>query len=211
MARAPRTATLYELNGALPGVMDTKDNSFQIDMSQLSSYIGQPQQVSVDDLYRVMRPDVNTLFFRFVTSSASMQGGQAVFQVTSIDVIAPDGGMQTYTMSQPVSLVYDQSSSRIYTVGFSQMYDFFNTYITNVQNNYYTTVVYNINVIGTVPVTPAIVYPVLTPIVFPAPFPVYYPVPFPVPFPTVKPSVTPTMKPTVTPASLQLQPARSPG
>ena len=39
MAPAHSAATVYELNGALPGVVDTNDNSFQIDMGQLSSYM----------------------------------------------------------------------------------------------------------------------------------------------------------------------------
>ncbi len=118
-----QAATVYELNGALPGVVDTNDNSFQIDMSQLSSYLQGPRQVSVNDLYSIMRPDPKVLMVRFSTGGASMQGSQAVFQVNSIDMIPPDGNAQTFTMSQPVSLVYDQSTQRMYTVGFSQMYE----------------------------------------------------------------------------------------
>jgi hypothetical protein len=142
-----QSATVYELNGALPGVVDTNENSFQIDMGQLSSFMQGPRQVSINDLYRVMRPDPKILMIRFSTGGASMQGSQVVFQVNSIDMIPPDGAGQTFTMSQPVSLVYDQSTQRLYTVGFSQMYSFFNTFITNIQNNYYTTVVTNINII----------------------------------------------------------------
>ena len=189
-----QAATVYELNGALPGVVDTNDNSFQVDMSQLSSYMQGPRQVSVNDLYSIMRPDPKVLMVRFSTGGASMQGSQAVFKVNSIDMIPPDGNAQTFTMSQPVSLVYDQSTQRMYTVGFSQMYSYFNTFMTNIENNYYTTVVTNITIINVITVTPPIFYPVVSPIVIPAPFPIYCPVPFPVPFPTVKPSITP--KPT---------------
>ncbi len=188
-----QAATVYELNGALPGVVDTSDNSFQVDMSQLSSYLQGPRQVSINDLYSVMRPDPKVLMVRFSTGGASTQGSQAVFQVNSIDMIPPDGNAQTFTMSQPVSLVYDQSTQHLYTVGFSQMYSYFNTFITNIQNNYYTTVVNSITIINVITVTPPIFYPVVSPIVIPAPFPIFYPVPFPVPFPTVKPSVTPRL------------------
>jgi hypothetical protein len=193
-----QTATVYELNGALPGVVDSSDNSFQVDMSKLSSYVQSPRQVGINDLYSVMRPDPAVLMIRFGTGGASAQGNQVVFKVKSIDMIPPDGAGQTFAMSQPVSLVYDQSTQRLYTVGFSQMYDYFNTFITNIQNNRYTTVVNTITIINVITVTPPIYFPVVTPIVIPAPFPIYFPVPFPVPFPTVKPSVTPTVKPTVT-------------
>ncbi len=182
-----QAATVYELNGALPGVVDTSDNSLQVDMGQLSSYMQGPRQVSMNELYSVMRPDPRVLMIRFNTGGASMQGSQVVFQVSSIDMIPPDGAGQTFTMSQPVSLVYDQSTQRLYTVGFSQMYSYFNTFITNIKNNYYTTVVSNITIINVITVTPPIFYPVLSPIVIPAPFPIFWPVPFPVPFPTVKP------------------------
>jgi hypothetical protein len=190
-----QAATVYELNGALPDVVDTSDNSFQIDMSKLSSYLQGPRQVSINDLYTVMRPDPLVLMIRFSTGGATTQGGQVVFQVNSIDMIPPDGNAQTFTMSQPVSLVYDQSTLHMYTVGFSQMYDYFNTFVTNIQNNTYTTVVNNITIINVVTVTPPIFYPVVSPIVIPAPFPIYYPVPFP----TVKPSITPKPTGSVTP------------
>jgi hypothetical protein len=193
-----QTATVYELNGALPGVVDTSANSFQVDMGKLSSFLQGPRQVSVNDLYSVMRPDPRVLMIRFNTGGASTQRNQVVFQVNSVDFITPDGSMQTFTMSQPISLVYDQSTQRLDTVGFSQMYSFFDTFVTNIQNNYYTTVVTSITVINVITVTPPIFYPVVTPIVIPAPFPIYFPVPFPVPFPTVKPSVTPKPKPTAT-------------
>jgi hypothetical protein len=194
-------ATVYELNGALPGVVDTKDNSLQVDMSKISSYLQGPRQVSINDLYSVMRPDPRVLMIRFATGGASIQGSQVVFQVNSIDMIPPDGNAQTFTMSQPISLVYDQSTQRLYTVGFSQMYSYFNTFVTNIQNNTYTTVVNTITIINVITVTPPFIYPVMTPIVFPAQFPIYYPVPFPVPFPTRRPSVTPTVSPTVSPTA----------
>jgi hypothetical protein len=194
-----QAATVYELNGALPGVVDTSDNSFQIDMGQLSSYTQGPRQVSINDLYSVMRPDPRVLMVRFITGGAAAQGSQVVFQVNSIDMIPPDGAGQTFTMSQPMSLVYDQPTLRLYTVGFSQMYSYFKTFVTNIQNNYYTTVVTNINIINVITVTPPVFYPVISPIAFPPQFPIYYPVPFPVPFPTRRPSVTPTVAPTVTP------------
>ena len=193
-----QSATVYDLNGALPGVIDTNSNSMQIDMRNLQSYLGQPSTTGIDQLYTVMRPDVNVLMIRFSTDSVTINGNRAEFALRSIDVIAPDGTAQVYQMEKPTMMLYDADSMRLYTVAFSEIYQFIDTYITRIQNNYYTSVVTNIYYPGAVIVAAPILPPVITPILIPAPFPVRYPVPFPVPFPTKRPRPTPSMTPSAT-------------
>jgi hypothetical protein len=197
-------ATVYELNNAMPGIMDTSNNRVQIDIAKLQSSIQSTSTAAMDDLYSILRPSVNSLMVLAQISQQGQEGSRATFQVENLKVIMPDGQTNTFDLSQPMTIVVDATAMRVFAVGFEQMYTLVNTYIVNIQNNYYTEINYNIIAGPTIIVTPPILYPVLTPIIFPAAWPVFFPVPVPVPIPVITvtphpPSITPTMKPTVSP------------
>jgi len=208
--------TVYDLSTAMPGIMDSSNNRVQIDIGKLQSSIQSTSKASMDDLYSILRPSVNSVMVVADISQQGRQGSRATFQVERLTVIMPDGQAKEFDMSQPMSIVVDGAARRIFAVGFEQMYSLANTYIINIQNNYYTEISYNIVAGPVVVVTPPAAYPVLTPIRFPASWPVYYPVPVPVPIPVVSvrphpPSVTPTMRPTMGPTEQpSIKPTRGP-
>ena len=204
--------TVYELSNALPGIMDTSSNMVQIDIGKLQSSIKGTSQASMDDLYSVLRPSVNSLMVIADLSQQGEQGAQTTYQVQSLKVITPDGKANEFDLTQAMSVVVDSTAMRVFTVGFDQMYSFVNTYVTNIQNNYYTQINYNIVTGPTIVVSPPVAYPVLTPITFPTSWPVYYPVPVPVPIPVITvrphpPSIRPSMKPSFMPS---MKPTMSP-
>lgn len=196
-----QAATVYNLNTALPGVMDSRSNEVQIDVSRLESSIKSIDQVDVNDIYSIMRYNVHTLLVNVILTLPSVQSEQTTFMVQSISIVTPDGVVNTFNMDRSVAAVYDRANKRVYTVAFNELYNLVDRYLTNVQNNYYTTVVTNIIQGPQVIVYPPLLYPALTPIPFPVPFPVFFPVPFPVPFPTTTPRPTITPTPTVTPTA----------
>ena len=105
-----QAATVYQFSTALPGVMDTQTNDVQIDFSKLSSVMGSPQQASVDDLNRIMRPSVNSILVNVVADYTQSSGDQTTFQLQNMSMILPDGTQNTFNMQQPISAVYDSSS-----------------------------------------------------------------------------------------------------
>jgi len=209
-----QSGTLYTLSQAVPGIMDSNDNQIQLDISKLQSSIQSTSQASLSDLYTTLRPSVNTLMVLAQVSQQSTQGSQATFQVQSLTVITPDGKATPFNLNNPMSVVVDSSSMRVYAVAFPQMYDFINAYVNNEENNQYTTVINNIVYQTVIVVSPPVLYPVLTPITFPSSWPIYYPVPVPVPIPVVtvrprppRPTGRPTSSPVVSPS---LRPTGSP-
>lgn len=181
-----QNATLYELGGPLRGVIDTATNSAQIDFGNFNGYVQNTVALGVDRLYFEMRPNVNVLLVRFNSDSVTVNDQQASFSVRSLDVVTPDGAIQTYTFSQPQKLIYDQADLRFYFTGFTDLYDHLETYLDKVTNNEYAAVETHVFYLKPLQIQTSGELPVLAPIVFPATFPVYYTIPYPVPFPTGK-------------------------
>ena len=89
-----QTATVYQFSTALPGVMDTQTNDIQIDFTNLNSVMGSPQQASMDDLNRIMRPSVNSIMVNVVATYTQSSSGQSTFQIQDMSMILPDGNAE---------------------------------------------------------------------------------------------------------------------
>ncbi len=56
------------------------------------------------------------------------QGSQTTFNVDSVDIIMPDGRMQTFSLQQPTQLIIDSQNDIVAMVAFPEMVSTFNSY-----------------------------------------------------------------------------------
>jgi hypothetical protein len=154
-------AVVYSLETPLPGIIDPSQNTLQIDISDLADAVDTAGYVDSSEIYDIMRSDPKVMIIDVDLTSASRQGSQTSFNVNSVDIIFPDGKMQTFSLQQPTQLVLDSENDIVAMVAFPEMINTYSSYY----NTAYDTVA---PVIYTQPIP--VVAPIFTPYLYPMPF-----------------------------------------
>jgi hypothetical protein len=154
-------AVIYSLEKPLPGVIDPSQNTLQIDISDLADAIDTAGYDDASEVYDIIRSDPKVMVIDVDLSAAGTQGSQTVFNVNSVDIIFPDGKMQTFSLQQPTQLVIDTENDIVAMVAFPEMVNTYSSYY----NTAYDTVA---PVVYSQPMP--IVAPIVTPYLYPMPF-----------------------------------------
>ncbi len=121
-------AVIYSLETPLSGVIDPSQNTLQIDISNLADAIDTAGYDDASDVYDVIRSDPQVMIIDVDLSYASQQGSQTSFNVNSVDLIFPDGRMQTFALQKPTQLIVDTQNDIVAMVAFPEMVDTFDDY-----------------------------------------------------------------------------------
>ena len=156
-------AIVYSLSTPLAGVIDPAQNTLQVDLSGLDSSVSQSGYVAADQVYNIIRSGPQVLVIDVDMAYQGTQGTQTIFGVGSVDLVAPDGKMQAFSMQQPTQLIIDSQSMRLYMVVFPQMISAFGSF-------------YGASYSQVLPVVYAQPIPILAPIFVPylQPFPIFF-------------------------------------
>lgn len=161
-------SVVYSLDRPIPGLIDPATNTVQIDLSNLAAAIGQAGYIDSSQVYATIRTDPRVVVIDVDMSYQGFQGSQAIFNVSGVNLIPPDGQMQAFSMQQPTQLIIDPSASSLYMVAFPQLINTFSGFY-------------------------GVTYPQVLPIVYAQPVPVLAPVfvPFIRPFPVFSSAFVP--------------------
>jgi hypothetical protein len=154
-------AVIYSLETPLPGVIDPSQNTMQIDISDLADAVDTAGYVDSSEVYDIIRSDPQVMVIDVDLNYAGKQGSQTVFNVNSVDIIFPDGKMQTFSLQQPTQLVLDSENDIVAMVAFPEMINTYSSYY----NTAYDTVA---PVVYSQPLP--VVAPIVTPYLYPMPF-----------------------------------------
>ncbi len=154
-------AVIYSLETPLPGVIDPSQNTLQIDISDLADAVDTAGYDDASEVYDIIRSDPKVMVIDVDLSAAGTQGSQTVFNVNSVDMIFPDGKMQTFALQQPTQLVIDTENDIVAMVAFPEMVNSYSSYY----NTAYDTVA---PVVYSQPVP--VIAPIVTPYLYPMPF-----------------------------------------
>jgi hypothetical protein len=154
-------SVIYSLETPLPGVIDPSQNTLQIDISDLADAIDTAGYDDASDVYDIMRSDPQVMIIDVDLRYAGKQGSQTLFNVNNVDIVSPDGRMQTFTLQQPTQLVIDTDNDILATVAFPEMINTFSGY----SSTAYDTVA---PVVYSQPVP--VIAPIVTPYLYPMPF-----------------------------------------
>lgn len=144
-------AVVYSLTTPLQGIIDPSQNTLQIDISNLDTAVGTAGYIDSSMIYDTMRSDPQVVMIDLDLTYQGKQDSQTVFSVNSVDLVPPDGRMQTFSMQQPTQLIIDRQSDRIAMVAFPEMSSAFGSYY-------------------------GVTYPQVEPVIYSAPVPVIAPV-----------------------------------
>jgi hypothetical protein len=114
-------AVVYSLETPLPGIIDPSQNTMQIDISNIDTAIGTAGYIDSSGIYDTIRTDPKVVVIDIDLSYKGKQGSETIFMVNGIDIIPPDGKMQTYSMQQPTQLIIDTQNNRLAMVAFPEM------------------------------------------------------------------------------------------
>jgi len=120
-------STVYSLSTALPGVIDPSQSTMQVDLTDLDSAINQAGFIGSDQVYDSIRTNSRITIIDIYMDYSGTQGSQTIFNVNAVDLIPPDGVVESFNMQKPTQLIIDAQTSRIYMVAFQQMIDTFST------------------------------------------------------------------------------------
>ncbi|HUL61631.1 MAG TPA: hypothetical protein VLT35_01100 [Methanocella sp.] len=154
-------AVIYSLETPLPGVIDPSQNTLQIDISDLADAVSTAGYDDASDVYDIIRSDPQVMVIDIDLNKASQQGSQTYFNVNSVDMIMPDGRMQTFSLQQPTQFVIDTENDIVAMVAFPEMVNSFSSF----SSTAYDTVA---PVVYSQPVP--VVAPIVTPYLYPIPF-----------------------------------------
>jgi hypothetical protein len=121
-------ASVYSLTTPLAGVIDSSQNTLQIDLTNLANAINNAGFIQSSQIYDTLRTDPKVIIIDVNMNYQGVQGSQTTFSVNSVDIVPPDGNMQAFSLQQSTQLVIDSQSMRIYMVAFPQMVDAFDNY-----------------------------------------------------------------------------------
>jgi hypothetical protein len=121
-------AVVYSLETPLPGVIDPSQNTLQIDISNLASAVDTAGYIDSSEVYDTIRTDPQVMVIDADLNYQGKEGTQTIFNVNSVDIIPPDGQMQTFSLQQPTQLIIDTQNNVVAMVAFPQMVDTFNSY-----------------------------------------------------------------------------------
>jgi hypothetical protein len=121
-------AVVYSLETPLPGIIDPSQYTMQIDISNIATAVDTSGYIDSSEIYDTIRTDPQVVVIDLDLYYQGKQDSRTIFNVNSIDIIPPDGRMQTYSMQQPTQLIIDTQSNRVAMVAFPQMASTFNSY-----------------------------------------------------------------------------------
>jgi hypothetical protein len=130
---SPETGAMavYSLSKPLMGVIDPSQNTLQVDLSKIDDVIDEAGFIDSSQLYATMRTGPEVAVIDIDMDYQGTEGPQMVFSVNSLDIVPPDGQMQTFSLREPTQLVFDALSHRMYTVAVPQLVDTFNDLYTS--------------------------------------------------------------------------------
>ncbi|HTY91304.1 MAG TPA: hypothetical protein VMC84_09025 [Methanocella sp.] len=114
-------AVVYSMENPLPGIIDPSQYTLQIDISSLSTSIDTAGYIDSSEVYDTMRSDPKVMIIDLDMNYQGKQDSQTVFNVNGVDIVPPDGKMQTYSMQQPTQLIVDTKNGRVAMVAFPEM------------------------------------------------------------------------------------------
>jgi len=154
-------AVVYSLETPLPGMIDPAQNTLQIDISDLADAVDTAGYVDSSQVYDIIRSDPKVMVIDVNLYSAGKQESQTIFNVDNVDIVFPDGKMQTFSLQQPTQLIIDTQNHILAMVAFPEMVNMYASYY----NTVYDTVA---PVAYAQPV--AVIAPIVTPYLYPMPF-----------------------------------------
>jgi hypothetical protein len=121
-------AVVYSLKTPLPGIIDPSQNTMQIDISNLDTAVNTAGYIDSSMIYDTMRSDPQVVILDVDMMYQGKEDSQTIFNVNGIDLVPPDGKMQTFSMSQPTQLIIDKQNDRVAMVAFPEMTSTFGSY-----------------------------------------------------------------------------------
>jgi predicted phage tail protein len=107
-------AVVYTLSEPMPGTLDLAQKTLQIDMGNFNTAASQAEHIDKSRLTGVLQTTANTTILEVPMDYKSLQGSEAVFRASGINVIRPDGQTQAVPMELPKQLIIDGDSKRLY-------------------------------------------------------------------------------------------------
>jgi hypothetical protein len=121
-------AVVYSLKTPLPGIIDPSQNTMQIDIKNIDAAVNTAGYIDSSEVYDTIRTDPHVVVIDIDLTYQSKQGSQTIFTVNGVDIIPPDGKMQTFSMQQPTQLIIDRQNDRVAMVAFPEMINAFGNY-----------------------------------------------------------------------------------
>ena len=106
-------AVVYRLSEPMPGTLDLAQKTLQIDLGNFNTAASAPEKIDKSRVGSVLRADANTSIIDVTMDYKSLQGSEAIFRVSSIGLVKPDGQALAYTLGLPGQLVIDGDSKRL--------------------------------------------------------------------------------------------------
>jgi hypothetical protein len=155
-------SVVYSLETPLGGVIDPSASTMQIDLSNIATAISQAGYIDSAQVYNAMRTDSRVVIINVDMEYQGFESSQTIFTVNRVDIIPPDGQVQSFALQEPTQLIIDAQSMRIYMVAFPQMITAINSY-------------YGASFPEVLPIVYAQPVPVLSPVFVPyvQPFPIF--------------------------------------
>ncbi len=156
-------SVVYSMETPLPGIIDSSQSTLQIDITDLASAIDTAGYIDSSEIYDTIRTDPQVMIIDVDLYYQGAEKTQTTFNVDSVDIILPNGKMQTFALQQPTQLIVDTKNDRVAMVAFPEMVNTYNSY-------YGTTYEEVAPVVYSEPVP--VIAPIITPYVWP--MPIYY-------------------------------------
>ncbi|HEY3274387.1 MAG TPA: hypothetical protein VGJ92_11520 [Methanocella sp.] len=121
-------SVVYSFETPLAGVIDPAASTMQIDLSNIATTISQAGYIDSSHIYDIMRTDSRAVIINVDMSYQDFEASQTIFTVNRVDIVPPDGQVQSFALQEPTQLIIDSQSMRIYMVAFPQMITAVNSY-----------------------------------------------------------------------------------
>ncbi|HEY3273599.1 MAG TPA: hypothetical protein VGJ92_07560 [Methanocella sp.] len=109
-------AIVYTLSEPMPGSLDLSQKTLDVDLTNFNTAASEPEHIEKSRVSHVLQTNANTTIIEVTMDYKSLQGSEAIFRVSSISLIPPDGQMQTYRLELPKQLIIDGDAKRLYMV-----------------------------------------------------------------------------------------------
>ena len=93
------TAMLHVLSPGLPGTIDTKTDEVQVDVSKLTSSVQSANNIELSELKKMMKPGAGSVIVSTAIDTQNIGSSQTTFQVQKMAVIAADGKVSSFGMT----------------------------------------------------------------------------------------------------------------
>jgi hypothetical protein len=109
-------AIVYTLSEPMTGSLDLSQKTLQVDLTNFNTAASEPEHVEKSRVGKVLQTNANTTIIEVTMDYKSLQGSEAIFRASGIDLITPDGRMQTYRLELPKQLIINGDDKRLYMV-----------------------------------------------------------------------------------------------